>query len=559
MTSSATAGAKAPAAAATDEQAGPATRAGTARGRQAFWGGWAVLLLLASVWALANPLMASPDEPAHTVKAASVVRGQLLGPVVEGGNQVDVPYFYQLVTAYPTCYMFDPTETGECDPAATQAIDAPAQSVTPAGRYNPLYYAIVGLPTLAPPGDGVLYAMRLVSAALCTFLLACGLRALAETPRPAWGAMGAAAALTPMTVFLTSTVNPAAVEIAAAFALWCQLLTLLRHPDPVLTARRMAWVAVSATFLMNARGLSLLYTAVIVAVVLLVSPWRSFLDVVRTRATWPSFAVVVVAGLAAAGWVVGTNSLGSGGEERFPDLSFLGAAKVSVLSTNDYVLNMVGQFGWMDTHLEPWVHMAFAAGAGVVVLLALAAGSWRERVALVLLAGLTFALPVLIHSSQARYLGIIWQGRYILPVAVGLPLLAAAILVRRLTVLPRDLAVALATVVAAIVAVVQGLAFFENLHRYVNGEDGGWASLEPDAWLPPVPLAVVIGLAVVALVAYGVGLALLARADAPRAAAVPGAAAPDRAPGTDAGPEPDADVALGAGPPGRPGAPAGTP
>lgn len=512
------------------------------RGRRALWAGWAVLMLLASVWALSNPLMASPDEPAHTVKAASVVRGQLLGTVAEGGNRVEVPYFYQLVTAYPTCYMFDPTETGECDPAATQPVDSPAEAVTPAGRYNPLYYAVVGLPSLAPPGDGVLYAMRLVSAALCTFLLALGIRALAEAPRPAWGAMGAAAALTPMVVFLTSTVNPAAVEIAAAFALWCQLLTLLRHPDPAQTARRMAWIAVSATFLMNARGLSLLYTAVIVAVVLLVSPWRAFLDVVRTRSTWPSFAVIAVAGLAAAGWVVGTNSLGSGGAELYPDLGFLGAAKVSVLDTNDYVLNMVGQFGWMDTHLEPWVHMAFAAGAGVVVLLALAAGSWRERAALALLAGATIVLPVVIHASQARYLGIIWQGRYILPVAVGLPLLAAAILVRRLGAVPRELAVSLATVVAGVVTVVQGLAFFENLHRYVNGEDGGWVSLEPDAWLPPVPLAVLVLLALVALTAYGAGLAALARADAP---AGPAATAPhdDARDGTAAGAGPD-DAAV---------------
>lgn len=491
-----------------------ASRALARRGARAFRWAWAVLLLLATVWGLSNPLMASPDEPAHVVKAASVVRGQLLGPDAEGGQAVQVPYFYQLVTAYPTCYMFDPNATGECDPVGPQANDSPTTAVTPAGRYNPLYYAVVGLPTLLPPGDGVLYAMRLLSAALCTFLLALGVRALAEQPRPAWGALGVAAALTPMTVFLTSTVNPAAVEIAAAFALWCQLLTLLRHPDAALTARRMAWVAVSATFLVNARGLSLLYCAVIVVVVLLVSRWQTFLDVLRTRRTWPSFAVIVVACLGAAGWVFGTNSLGSGGTERFPDLTFLGAAKVSVLDTNHYVLNMVGQFGWMDTHLEPWVHMAFAAGAGVVVLLGLAAGTWRERAALVLLAATTFALPILIHASQARFLGIIWQGRYILPVAVGLPLLAAAVLVRRLHVaVPRDLAVSLATVVAVVVMAVQGFAFGENLHRYVNGEDGGWFSLAPDAWLPPVPLGLLIPLALVAVLAYGAGLAALARVD----------------------------------------------
>ncbi|WP_024287626.1 DUF2142 domain-containing protein [Cellulomonas sp. KRMCY2] len=483
--------------------------------RSVFWGAWAALMLLATAWILGNPLMASPDEPAHTVKAASVVRGQLLGPDGAGGSEVQVPYFYNLVTAYPVCYMFDADATGVCDPEPVEELDAEAVSVTPAGRYNPLYYAIVGLPTLLPPGDGVLYAMRLISAALCTFLLALGLRALAQAPRPAWSILGVAGALTPMVVFLTSTVNPAAVEIAAAFALWCQLLTLLRHPDPGRTVHRMAWIAVSATFLVNARGLSLLYCAVIVAVVLLVSPWSAFVDVVRTRGAWPSLAVIGVACVAAAGWVLGSNSLGSGGEVIDPNLTFAGAAKISVLSTNNYVVNMVGQFGWMDTFLETWVYMAFAAGAGVVTLLALAAGTWRERTALVLVAGLSLVLPIVIHASQARYLGIIWQGRYILPVAIGLPLLAGYVLARRLGDVPRDLGVALATVVAGVVAAVQLLAFGENLHRYVNGELGAWLSIEPDAWLPPLPLPLVVLLGLLATAGYGVLLASTARIPAP--------------------------------------------
>lgn len=53
---------------------------GAGADRRVFWWSWGVLWLLASVWALANPLMASPDEPAHVVRAASLVRGQVLPP-----------------------------------------------------------------------------------------------------------------------------------------------------------------------------------------------------------------------------------------------------------------------------------------------------------------------------------------------------------------------------------------------------------------------------------------------------------------------------------------------
>lgn len=496
--------------------------------RRVFWSSWVAFFLLAAAWSIGNPLMASPDEPAHTVKAASVVRGQLVPPDGEGGSAVRVPYFYNLVTAYPICYMFQPQDTGVCDPAATRPLGETVDAVTPAGRYNPLYYVGVGLPTFFPPGNAVLYAMRLVSAALCTFFLALGMRSLAQTPNARWAVPGAAAALGPMVVFLASTVNPAGIEIAAAFALWCQLLTLLRHPDPGRTVSRMGWIALSTVVLVNARGLSLLYCAVIVAIALLVSRWSTFLDVVRTRGTWPAFGVAVAGCVAAAGWVLGTNSLGSGGTLAHPDLTFVVAAKTTVLSTAAYVQNMIGQFGWMDTNLPTLVLLAFAGAAGAVVVLALAFGTWRERAALVLVTGLTFVLPVLIHASQAKYLGIIWQGRYILPVAIGIPLLAGYVLAERVGALPPANRTALArpgaamaTVVAGALGAVQLVAFAVNLHRYVNGTDGGWFSLAPDAWLPPLPLAAVVALAVLGAAAFAVALARAAWSldgqDAPRA------------------------------------------
>lgn len=502
-----------------------------------FWAWWATLMLLASAWTLSNPLMAAPDEPAHVIKAAAVVRGQLLGPDVPGGNRVEVPYLYNLTQAYPSCYMFVPEETGVCDPPLGAELDVPSQVPTPAGRYNPLYYAVVGLPTLLPPSDGVLYSMRLLSAALCTFLLALGMRALAQSTRATWVVPGVAAGLTPMVVFLTSTVNPAAIEIAAAFALWCQLLALLRHPDPRLVPSRMAWVAVTTTFLVNSRGLSLLYCAVIVGVTLLLSRWSTFLAVVRDRRSWPSFAVIVVACLAAAGWVVGTNSLGSGGAELHPELGFRAAARISFFDWDRYVVNMVGQFGWMDTSLASWVLMTFAAGAGAVLVLAVAVGSWRERAVLALIVGITFVLPVLVHASQARYLGIIWQGRYILPVAIGLPIVAGFVLLRRTQGLQTPLAApvqavgtAVATVVGAVLAVTQLAAFATNLHRYVNGTDGGWTFLAPDAWLPPAPLPVVIALGLAATALFGAAVAWTARQPAgtetDRTSSVPGEPAP---------------------------------
>ena len=486
--------------------------------RRVFWWGWAVMTLLASVWAVANPLMASPDEPAHVVKAAAVVRGQLLGEQTPDGTVVEVPYFYNLVTAYPVCYMFDPTAAGNCEWPATQPLDETVRAVTPAGKYNPLYYAVVGLPTLAPPGDGVLYAMRILSGALCAFFVAGGLRALAELRRVAWPVLGAATALTPMVVFLASTVNPAGVEIAAAFALWCHLLVLLGSPDPDRDVARMWWVAAATVVFVNARGLSLVWAGLSVLAVIALTSWAEVKRLLARRATWPAWAVIVAACLAAAAWVVGTNSLSTGGEPAAHGTSFLHAFAVSVFNTNSYVINMVGQFGWLDTYLETWVYLLWAACLGLVGLLALAVGARRERGALVALGVAILAVPVLIHSWQAPYFGIIWQGRYVLPLAVGLPLAAAVVLQARLPE-PRHLPRNAAALGIGLLTVVQGAAFLENLHRYVNGEDGAWTQLEPDAWLPPLPLAIVIGLGALAVLAFGGYLIAVARRPEPQEAA----------------------------------------
>lgn len=478
--------------------------------RRVFWWGWAVFTLLTAAWAVANPLMASPDEPAHVVKAAAVARGQILGEQTPDGTVVEVPYFYNLVTAYPVCYQFNPEATGNCDWPATQALDEPVRAVTPAGRYNPLYYAVVGLPTLAPPGDGVLYAMRILSGAWCAFFVAAGLRALAEVRRPAWPALGAGVALTPMVVFLASSVNPAGIEIAAAFALWCQLLVLLRRPDPDRDVTRLWWIAAATLVVVNARGLSLVWTGLAVLAVVALTSWAEVRRLLARRATWPAWAAIVVSCLVAAAWVVGTNSMSTGGEPAEHGTSFLRAFAISVFSTDSYVINMIGQFGWLDTYLETWVYLLWGAVFGLVGLLALAAGHRRERRALLALGLAVLAVPVLIHAWQAPFFGIIWQGRYVLPLAVGLPLAAAAVLQDRLPAparVPRNAA----ALGIALLTVVQGAAFVENLHRYVNGEDGAWTELEPDAWLPPVPLGLVLALGAVAVLAFGAYLLAVAR------------------------------------------------
>ncbi len=485
--------------------------------RRVFWSTWLALLLLGATWVVSNPPMASPDEPAHAVKAAAVVRGQFLGEAGEGGLRVELPYFWQHITSYPICYMFQPDVSAECGFPPTEEFDTPSVAATPAGKYNPLYYAIVGLPSLAPPGDAVLYGMRLVSMALGTAFLALGMASLAELPgtRRRWPVVGAAVAITPMVVYLVASINPAGVEIAAAFALWSRLLVMLRHPDPDRDVGRMWTVAVATVFLANARGLSLLWGALIVGAVVAATSWSEVVRLLRNRRTWPAWAVVVAGCIAAAAWLVATDTMSVSGGQVAPDLTFPGAVLISVLGSNAYLTNMIGLFGWLDTPLETWVYMLWAVPFGVLTVLAIAVARRREALTLLGVAVAAFAVPVLVHASQAATLGIIWQGRYVLPFAVGLPLLAGLVLADRPSLPDRALTRA---VIASVLATgaVHGAALLENLHRYVNGESGSWTKVDPGFWTPPLPLSVLLLLIAVAAGAWTA--ALLAALRGPREA-----------------------------------------
>ncbi len=494
--------------------------------RRAFWSSFALFFALFALWSLASPLTSAPDEPAHATKAAAVVRGEWVGEPVagepDGHGSVHVPNVIWQSQGFPLCFYFHADRDASCMDTATKDPDRIVFAVTTASNYNPLYYTVTGLPSLLPVGAPMLYLMRLVSAALCAFALAWAVRSLAELRRVTWPVLGLVAALTPQTVFLASSISPAAPEICTAIGLWAGLLVVVRRPDPARLPARMAGIAVLASVLVNLRGMSPLFLAIAVATVVVSAPWRNTWVALRDRRSWPWLGLVAVASVLALAWTRTQGSLPSGAV-AFPDWTFREAAKRSILDTPDYLTNMVGQFGWMDTDLPVWFVIAWLAGILALVVAALVRGSWRERIVLVGLAAATMALPVAIHASQAKYVGIVWQGRYFLPAAVGIPLLAGFILRGRPAVVPDDVPVAegaSATVDADAAAerleglrgagrwlpwgvgallVGQLLAFSINLHRYVVGVDGPWFGTEADAWAPPLSAPVLMLLTVAVL------------------------------------------------------------
>jgi hypothetical protein len=229
-----------------------------------------VLMGLSSAWTFATPLMGVPDEPAHVIKAAAVVRGELTGRDMPDGGA------FQLVTVpagigyYDTfgCFAQKKEITPSCVAAFAGDRSEPVAARTSAGNYNPLYYAIVGLPSLVHHGAGAVYGMRLISALLSCLFLASAFSALSRLPRRKWAMTATAAAMTPMVLFLNGAVNPNSLEYATSGCPFGQsgastgafrlIMELYRRYVPVITA--------AACVLANTKGLSLLWLALMAVV-----------------------------------------------------------------------------------------------------------------------------------------------------------------------------------------------------------------------------------------------------------------------------------------------------
>ena len=73
---------------------------------------WLLFSALAALWSVATPLAASPDEPAHIIKAASVVRGAFNNADDGKGALVDVPQYIAWTHAQ-TCTAFNAEVTAK--------------------------------------------------------------------------------------------------------------------------------------------------------------------------------------------------------------------------------------------------------------------------------------------------------------------------------------------------------------------------------------------------------------------------------------------------------------
>lgn len=500
----------------------------TLSNRSVFLVSVAVFVALGSVWALATPPEASPDEPMHTMHAAAVVRGDVGGrsvvtPSPGPGviNSVDyvvrIPESYASLPAVPACYAFRPDATADCAPPLGTRMDIVETSVH-VGSYPPVYYALVGWPSLFLAASPGVYAIRFVSLLVCAALLASGVVAARETARGGAACIGIALAVTPMVVFLASAVNPNSLEVAAGFATWAGCFALLRSARAgLVSSGSLLRAAVPAVLVAWARPTGVVTLAIIAATAAVAeADLRSVRRLLKDRRVVVAAVVVGVAALGALCWVVLARSFSGFLGSPQPDLSAFEAGRQSLAYVPRRLEEMVGWFGWLDVrlpHVVPWVW-------GAAVLLLTVAGLWagraRQRLAVVVLLAAALSVSTGSETLRAAEYGWIWQGRYSLPLLVGLPLMCAMFVDDRGALPRRALAWAMAAS-AVLVVCSFVLAHATSMRRYLTGVSAPlWDHLDASTWSPPLPPYLLLVGAAVTAAAYVGWLGLLAIGD-PRA------------------------------------------
>jgi hypothetical protein len=388
------------------------------------WAGWfAAFLLIGVGWTLVTPLNQAPDELDHVYRAAAVVHGEVfphIGAYIYGtGGIANVPTgLMRAVISAPCTRLQGP---GGCSFASAPRGEVTV--VTGEGRMFPFYYALVGWPSLLSPDRAGWYLMRLDNAVLCALILATAAVVVMSLPRrPLVLAAVMLVGLVPGALTVTGAVNSSGLEVSAALCFWAVLLALI-NDNSALSRRLLVCLAVAAAVVLSlTREYDWLWAILAMVLALATAGREQRRSFLRSGVARVILLVLAVSAVVTEIWSVTFKAYVVYPVQSLP-LGLAGAARTSLAGTPKMLAETLGDLAVLPPVLADvcWV-LAVAA----VVVIGFASS---RRAGLLVVAGvaLVVAIPFVItvggylHPSLGW-----WEGRYTLPLAVGVPLLAVA-------------------------------------------------------------------------------------------------------------------------------------
>jgi hypothetical protein len=390
---------------------------------------WLVASLCALVvsWSLAMPLFAGPDEPANFVRSAAVVRGEFVGN--DAGASLEKSYWTTSVNIDPQFgvanlvpWCFAPFgEKPACNLAIQDAAFVDNPPYTNMGRYPILPFFVSGVGTLLGANDFAVLASRLALGLACVALLGF---AFSSVARRKGNVPALLVAVTPGVIFLSAVMNPSALEIAAAIALWSILPNAFDKPP--LSRLEVSGLAIAGLVLIGTRPLGpAIYLAVLLFCCAAASGWGRLNEVwKRLRGVFTLHGVAIASAVA---WyqLVFSEHTGTPVTAGSPSLG-LNQQVVEAIQHIPVVLGQgIGNFGWLDTPMPRLALAIYFALLGSLLIFAAIRSTFLNS-SLVVLLLITSGVLVIAQDINYYYLlrNFGSQGRHVMPLLVGVPLLA---------------------------------------------------------------------------------------------------------------------------------------
>lgn len=395
--------------------------------RAVFVSALAAVLLLQSAWMLVLPMFRGPDEIEHLLRASNVALGHWQ-PAPGAHEDLLVRADATLAAdAERTCLVlredFDPSV---CRPAESHP-DGTVDVRSTAALYNPAYYAVVGLPLRVTTGETGAWLVRVVGALLGSAMLAWAWALMTSGRRTGWPSVALLAALTPAITFATTVAAPNGLGFAAGVLLWSGLLSALRTPGTTTVAACACAVGGTTLVLTHTTGVVWLATAVLTALVL--GGRRGVHEIlVRAPRAWAAAtALVVLAVLASVAWTLQHAATAPrSGEPLVAETKAIPLPAHAVLWVFQTIGVMPNRFGLM----WPVVYAVGLVPVVMVLVLGVRAGARRDRLAMGVAATVAVLVPVAATAATYSLVGVAWQGRYELPLLVGILMVAGEALDR---------------------------------------------------------------------------------------------------------------------------------
>jgi hypothetical protein len=247
------------------------------------------------------------------------------------------------------------------------------------------------------------------------------------------------------------------------------------------------------------RPISIVWMACLVAVVLIGASRQRRRELFSWRplawAAGPTAIALVVS------WVWAVYSSFEVKDDRLTNtLSLSAALHVSVDNWGRYFRQTIGVLGWLDTTLPFFVYAAWIVALAVVLIIHLRNANPRGIVAFVALVAAWLALPLIVNGFTNSRAGLTYQGRYSLPIFVGLvflPMWSDRPTLRW----PRLPQHWLVGIVLGLVVVAEVGAFWQMLRRFGVGAYGKIILTGRLPWQPSVTPMALIAINAIAMLA----------------------------------------------------------